>query len=250
MERVLDAFGNARRAQKIRDSSARISCGRCSTRSPAAERRKTAAKPTEGQPQAGLTPWREVITASRGRRVRRVRPGRVRRRPLRGVQRATRTRSTRTRRRSSLARTSPKACATCLSVPTGDLSGDGGDPVIELQTNFGGGKTHSMIALYHLASGASAQRSWPGVGEALAEAEPDAARQADQSRRAGRPDDLAVGALSRLRRASSCTPSGATSRISSAARPATSSSAPTTSTAQTRAPRSRRCSSSSARPSC
>lgn len=29
----------------------------------------------------------------------------------------------------------------------------GGDPVLELQTNFGGGKTHSMIALYHLASG-------------------------------------------------------------------------------------------------
>ncbi len=29
----------------------------------------------------------------------------------------------------------------------------GGDPVVELQTNFGGGKTHSMIALYHLAAG-------------------------------------------------------------------------------------------------
>ena len=28
-----------------------------------------------------------------------------------------------------------------------------GDPVIELQTNFGGGKTHSMLALYHLFSG-------------------------------------------------------------------------------------------------
>lgn len=36
------------------------------------------------------------------------------------------------------------------------LSGNGGDPVIELQTNFGGGKTHSMLALYHLVSGASA----------------------------------------------------------------------------------------------
>ncbi len=33
------------------------------------------------------------------------------------------------------------------------LSGDGGDPVIQLQTNFGGGKTHSMLALYHLFSG-------------------------------------------------------------------------------------------------
>lgn len=33
------------------------------------------------------------------------------------------------------------------------LSGRGGDPVAELQTNFGGGKTHSMIALYHLFGG-------------------------------------------------------------------------------------------------
>ena len=30
------------------------------------------------------------------------------------------------------------------------LSGRGGDPVVELQTNFGGGKTHSMLALYHM----------------------------------------------------------------------------------------------------
>lgn len=34
------------------------------------------------------------------------------------------------------------------------LGGYGGDPVVQLQTNFGGGKTHSMLALYHLFSGA------------------------------------------------------------------------------------------------
>ncbi len=33
------------------------------------------------------------------------------------------------------------------------LSGAGGDPVVELQTNFGGGKTHSLLALYHLFGG-------------------------------------------------------------------------------------------------
>jgi predicted AAA+ superfamily ATPase len=33
------------------------------------------------------------------------------------------------------------------------LAGKGGDPVVQLQTNFGGGKTHSMMALYHLISG-------------------------------------------------------------------------------------------------
>ncbi|MFN3699863.1 MAG: AAA family ATPase, partial [Dictyoglomus sp.] len=31
------------------------------------------------------------------------------------------------------------------------LQGKGGDPVIQLQTPFGGGKTHSLIALYHKA---------------------------------------------------------------------------------------------------
>jgi predicted AAA+ superfamily ATPase len=36
------------------------------------------------------------------------------------------------------------------------ISGQGGDPVVQLQTNFGGGKTHSMLALYHLFSGTSA----------------------------------------------------------------------------------------------
>ena len=33
------------------------------------------------------------------------------------------------------------------------LSDKGGDPVVQLQTNFGGGKTHSMLAIYHLFAG-------------------------------------------------------------------------------------------------
>ena len=33
------------------------------------------------------------------------------------------------------------------------LNGQGGDPVLQLQTSFGGGKTHSMLALYHLFGG-------------------------------------------------------------------------------------------------
>ena len=36
-----------------------------------------------------------------------------------------------------------------LSVVQKRLSGNGGDPVIQLQTPFGGGKTHALIALYH-----------------------------------------------------------------------------------------------------
>ncbi|HPA50025.1 MAG TPA: Swt1 family HEPN domain-containing protein [Thermoanaerobaculia bacterium] len=49
------------------------------------------------------------------------------------------------------------------------IYGKGGDPVVQLQTNFGGGKTHSMLALYHLFSGVSA-KSLPGVEAILAEA--------------------------------------------------------------------------------
>ncbi len=36
------------------------------------------------------------------------------------------------------------------------LGGSGGDPVIQTKTGFGGGKTHSLIALYHLVNNAGA----------------------------------------------------------------------------------------------
>jgi predicted AAA+ superfamily ATPase len=49
-----------------------------------------------------------------------------------------------------------------LSCALQRLSGAGGDPVIELQTNFGGGKTHSMLALYHLFCGMKASEL-PGL---------------------------------------------------------------------------------------
>ena len=52
------------------------------------------------------------------------------------------------------------------------LAGRGGDPVVQLQTNFGGGKTHSMLALYHLFSGV-APRELPGGDEVLAAAGAD-----------------------------------------------------------------------------
>jgi predicted AAA+ superfamily ATPase len=49
------------------------------------------------------------------------------------------------------------------------IAAQGGDPVIQLQTNFGGGKTHSMLALYHLFSGANPSEL-AGVDAVLAEA--------------------------------------------------------------------------------
>ena len=43
-----------------------------------------------------------------------------------------------------------------------------GDPVVQLQTNFGGGKTHSMLALYHLFSG-TRPTELPGVEDLMRE---------------------------------------------------------------------------------
>ena len=49
------------------------------------------------------------------------------------------------------------------------LSSAGGDPVVELQTNFGGGKTHSMLALYHMVGG-TAVEDLPGLDQLLSRA--------------------------------------------------------------------------------
>ncbi len=46
------------------------------------------------------------------------------------------------------------------------LDGTGGDPVVELQTNFGGGKTHSMLALYHMVGGTPVE-DLPGLDQLL-----------------------------------------------------------------------------------
>lgn len=50
------------------------------------------------------------------------------------------------------------------------LSDTGGDPVVELQTNFGGGKTHSMLALYHMVGGTPVE-DLPGLDQLLSKNE-------------------------------------------------------------------------------
>ncbi len=49
------------------------------------------------------------------------------------------------------------------------LNGQGGEPVVSLQTNFGGGKTHSMLALYNLCSGHPKLGELRGLRELLRE---------------------------------------------------------------------------------
>src|SRR3989339_354675 len=47
------------------------------------------------------------------------------------------------------------------------LTGKGGDPVIQLQTAFGGGKTHTMLAVYHLAKGVASASELQGIPSIL-----------------------------------------------------------------------------------
>ena len=56
------------------------------------------------------------------------------------------------------------------------LSGTGGDPVVELQTNFGGGKTHSMLALYHMV-GDTPVEDLPGLDQLLSRNELTVSRE-------------------------------------------------------------------------
>src|SRR5436190_11488429 len=43
------------------------------------------------------------------------------------------------------------------------LAGKGGEPVIQLQTAFGGGKTHTMLAVWHLAARSVPLADLPGI---------------------------------------------------------------------------------------
>jgi predicted AAA+ superfamily ATPase len=116
------------------------------------EKRKAAGTTIETQVQAGLKPWREVVHPHKD-----VASGRYQqaefaadlwqvhlgegsdeyRKPVEFFRRTYLT--------DSLTR--------LLAGAAQRLTGAGGDPVVQLQTNFGGGKTHSMLALYHMFSG-------------------------------------------------------------------------------------------------
>ncbi|MCL5268276.1 MAG: Swt1 family HEPN domain-containing protein [Bacteroidetes bacterium] len=131
------------------------------------EKRKAAASLIEGAATGALKPWREVVTPHAD-----VASGRYQqaefaadlwqvyldegseeyRNPREFFRRTYLTESLKRLLVSSLQR----------------LSGEAGDPVVQLQTNFGGGKTHSMLALYHLFSGTAAGEM-PGVEGLLAE---------------------------------------------------------------------------------
>jgi predicted AAA+ superfamily ATPase len=116
------------------------------------EKRRSASTALEGQPVGNLKPWREVVTphsdVAKGSyqqaefaadlwQVYLGEGGDEYRDPVEFFRRTFLTESLKSLLTGALQR----------------LGQNAGDPVVQLQTNFGGGKTHSMLALYHLFSG-------------------------------------------------------------------------------------------------
>src|SRR5580704_16506000 len=119
------------------------------------EKRKETASPVEGRPAGGLRPWRELITPHPD-----VASGRYQQAEFAAdlwqVYLGEGTEEYKDPvefyRRTFITEGLQKLLANALL----RLAGNGGDPVVELQTNFGGGKTHSMLALWHLFAGVPA----------------------------------------------------------------------------------------------
>ena len=117
------------------------------------ETRKVAVAPIEGKPAMGLRPWRDIVTPQLDVANGRYQLaefaadlGQVHRGAGSDEYRIPRDFFQRTFLTNGLRR--------LLSGALQRLDGSGADPVVDLQTNFGGGKTHSLLALYHLFSGA------------------------------------------------------------------------------------------------
>jgi predicted AAA+ superfamily ATPase len=131
------------------------------------EMRKKSSQATEGKPQGGLKPWREVLTPHPD-----VASGRYQQaefaadlwQVFQGEGTDEYKNPTEFFRRTFLT----EGLRRLLIQSIRRLSGQGGDPVVELQTNFGGGKTHSELALYHLFSGTPAS-DLPGVEDLVKE---------------------------------------------------------------------------------
>jgi predicted AAA+ superfamily ATPase len=126
-----------------------------------ATRKAATIAPTEGQPAGGLKPWREIATPHAD-----VASGQYQQAEFaadlwevfldRGSDEYRD--PTEFYRRTFIT----EGLGQLLKNGLTRLSGQGGDPVIELQTNFGGGKTHAMLALYHLCMGVAA-KDLPGM---------------------------------------------------------------------------------------
>jgi predicted AAA+ superfamily ATPase len=132
------------------------------------EKRKTAGTAVESAAASGLKPWREVVTPHPD-----VAGGRYQQAEFAAdlwqVHLGEGSDEYRDPREFFRRTFLTESLKTMLVGGIKRIAGQGGDPVIQLQTNFGGGKTHSMLALYHLFSGTS-PTELAGVDEVMQEA--------------------------------------------------------------------------------
>ncbi len=143
------------------------------------EMRRHSVAPTEGNPQSGLKPWREVVTPHRD-----VASGKYQQAEFAAdlwqvylsEAASEYQHPTEFFRRTFITEGLQKL----LSNGVRRIGGQGGDPVVELQTNFGGGKTHSMLALYHLFSGTPTSEL-PGSEQILKDAGCDVAPKVNRA---------------------------------------------------------------------
>lgn len=143
------------------------------------EVKKATLAPVEGQPAAGFKSWREVVTPHPD-----VASGRYQQAEfaadLAQVHRGEGADEYRDPREFYRRTFITEGLRQLLVLALQRLSGTGGDPVVDLQTNFGGGKTHSLLALYHLFSGVSAA-DLPGVEAVLKDSRLDSAPKASRA---------------------------------------------------------------------
>lgn len=132
------------------------------------EEHRASIAPIEGKPMAGLKPWREIMTPHPD-----VASGRYQQAEfaadLSQVHRGEGSDEYRDPREFFSRTFFTEGLKQLLTAALRRLHNDGGDPVVELHTNFGGGKTHSMLALYHLFSGVDFT-DLPGVDSVLTSA--------------------------------------------------------------------------------
>lgn len=116
------------------------------------EEHRAAVAPIEGKPMAGLKSWREIITPHPD-----VASGRYQQAEfaadLSQVYRGEGSDEYRDPREFFSRTFFTEGLKQLLTTALRRIHNAGGDPVVELHTNFGGGKTHSMLALYHIFSG-------------------------------------------------------------------------------------------------
>ncbi|MEI7626409.1 MAG: Swt1 family HEPN domain-containing protein, partial [Actinomycetota bacterium] len=178
IERVLKSVSAADQATEVERLKHDVQRRRFTEETRQVKRRK-AAEPLEGMPSANLKPWREVIMPHKD-----VASGEYQQAEFaadlhqvwRGEAEAEYGDPAEFFGRTFIT----EGIRDLLLNATRRLRGDGGDPVVQLQTNFGGGKTHSLIALYHLAGGTKPS-SLAGVGEMLSEADLEAPPQANRA---------------------------------------------------------------------